>query len=185
MLQDLSHTAAAMGLIMLEVEGTDLEGELRSTTDAVRRAAQGLRDAVNDLRLEEERGDRLFPELVKSWRRNRARPRLRDNPEVEGRFPTLLGETGTQLARVVQEAITNARRHSGARKVSVTLKTEGKTWSPRSLMTGGDRTGHHAGRRLERHERAGGHHRGTPSTIDSEAGRGTRVNLRAPDPQKG
>ena len=72
-LQDLSYTAAAMGLIMLEVEGTDLEGELRSTTDAVRRAAQGLRDAVNDLRLEEER-DRPFPELVKSLvRRNRAR----------------------------------------------------------------------------------------------------------------
>ena len=87
-LQDLSYTAAAMGLIMLEVEGTDLEGELRSTTDAVRRAAQGLRDAVNDLRLEEER-DRPFPELVKSLvRRNRARtPDCEITLEVEDGFP--------------------------------------------------------------------------------------------------
>ena len=91
-----SYTAAAMGLIMLEVEGTDLEGELRSTTDAVRRAAQGLRDAVNDLRLEEER-DRPFPELVKSLvRRNRARtPDCEITLEVEDGFPsTSLGETG-------------------------------------------------------------------------------------------
>jgi len=64
-LQDLSYTAAAMGLIMLEVEGTKLEERLQRTIDAVRRAAQALRDAVNDLRLEEE-WDRPFLELMTS-----------------------------------------------------------------------------------------------------------------------
>ena len=186
-LQDLSYTAAAMGLIMLEVEGTDLEGELRSTTDAVRRAAQGLRDAVNDLRLEEER-DRPFPELVKSLvRRNRARtPDCEITLEVEDGFPsTPLGETGAQLARVVQEAITNARRHSGARKVSVTLKTEGEDLvaevSDDGRGIGPDTTpGVGLSGMSERAAIIGG-----TLTIDSEAGRGTRVNLRAPDPQKG
>ena len=186
-LQDLSYTAAAMGLIMLDVEGTDLEGELRSTTDAVRRAAQGLRDAVNDLRLEEER-DRPFPELVKSLvRRNRARtPDCEITLEVEDGFPsTPLGETGAQLARVVQEAITNARRHSGARKVSVTLKTEGEDLvaevSDDGRGIGPDTTpGVGLSGMSERAAIIGG-----TLTIDSEAGRGTRVNLRAPDPQKG
>jgi PAS domain S-box-containing protein len=126
-LQDLSYTAATMGLMMLEVEGTPLEGELQSTIDAVRRAGQGLRDAVNDLRLEEER-DRPLYELVESVvRRNRSMARGLDiTLEVEEGFPsTPLGETGTQVARIVQEAITNARRHSGAQEVSVTLKMEG------------------------------------------------------------
>jgi PAS domain S-box-containing protein len=186
-LQDLSYTAAAMGLIMLEVEGTELEGELQSTTDAVRRAAQGLRDAVNDLRLEEDR-DRPFPELVKSLvRRNRARtPDCEITLEVEDEFPsTPLGETGAQLSRVVQEAITNARRHSGARTVSVTLKTEGEDLvaevSDDGRGIGPDTTpGVGLSGMRERAAIIGG-----TLTIDSEAGRGTRVNLRAPDPQKG
>ena len=186
-LQDLSYTAAAMGLIMLEVEGTDLEGELQSTVDAVRRAAQGLRDAVNDLRLEEER-DRPFPEMVKSLvRRNRARtPACEITLEVEDGFPsTPLGETGAQLSRVVQEAITNARRHSGASRVSVTLKIEGEDLvaevSDDGQGIGPDtKPGVGLSGMRERAAIIGG-----TLTIDSEAGRGTRVNLRVPDPQKG
>ena len=51
-LQDLSYTAAAMGVMMLEVEGTKREGQLQGAIDAVRRAAQGLRYAVHYLRIE-------------------------------------------------------------------------------------------------------------------------------------
>ena len=36
-----------------------------------------------------------------------------------------LGEAGVELARVIREALTNARRHSGARSVDVALLTEG------------------------------------------------------------
>ena len=59
-LQDLSYSAAAMQLTKLNAEGTDLEEELQEQIDAIRRAVQGLRAAVNDLRVEEER-DRPFP----------------------------------------------------------------------------------------------------------------------------
>ena len=127
-LQDLSYTVAAMGVMMLEVEDTKLEGELQAAVDALRRAARGLHDAVNDLRLEENR-DRPYPELVEHLvQRNRAMARdLEINLQVEEDFPSKpLGEIGTQISRIVQEAITNARRHSGARKVSVTLKLEGE-----------------------------------------------------------
>ena len=172
---------------MLEVEGTRLEEELQSTIDAVRRSAQGLRDAVNDLRLEEER-DRPFPELVESLvRRNRARtPDCEITLEVEDGFPsTPLGETGAQLARVVQEAITNARRHSGAQRVSVTLKLEGEDLVAEISDDGrgfGPETTPGVGLSSMRERAAivGG-----KLVIESEAGRGTRVSLRAPVPQKG
>jgi signal transduction histidine kinase len=186
-LQDLSYTAAAIGLIMLEVEGTRLEEELQSTIDAVRRSAQGLRDAVNDLRLEEER-DRPFPELVESLvRRNRARtPGCEITLEVEEGFPSRpLGETGTELLRILQEAITNARRHSGAQRVSVTLKVEGRDLVAEVSDDGrgfGPQPTPGVGLSSMRERAAiiGG-----TLVIDSEAGRGTRVSLRAPVPQKG
>jgi signal transduction histidine kinase len=62
-LQDLSYTAVSMEIMMIEAEGTSLEKRLQEAIDAVRRAAQGLRYAVNDLRLEDE-GDRPLPILL-------------------------------------------------------------------------------------------------------------------------
>jgi signal transduction histidine kinase len=128
-LQDLSYTAAAMGLIMLKAEGTGLEGDLQKAIDAVRRAAQGLRGAVNDLRLEEER-NRPFSTLVESLvERSRRMDPARDiRLEVQEEFPTTLtarvGDVDTGMLRVIQEALTNARRHSGARNVRVSLRVE-------------------------------------------------------------
>jgi len=74
-LQDLSYTAAAIGMIMLQTEGTQQKEQLQSVIDAVRRGARGLREVVNDLRLEEEEG-RPFREIVESVvRRNRTMAR--------------------------------------------------------------------------------------------------------------
>ena len=42
-LQDLSYTSAAMGMIMLEADDAGLEERLQALVDATRRAAQGLR----------------------------------------------------------------------------------------------------------------------------------------------
>ena len=185
-LQDLSYTAASIGIMMLEAEGTKLEGQLQGVVDAIRRAAQGLRDAVYDLRIEEQL-DRPFPELVESLvRRNRSMGRGYEiSLEVEEGFPTYpLGDTGAQLWRVLQEALTNARRHSRASKVSVVLKTEGgdliaevsddgRGFGPESAPGVG---------RSSMHERAvvmGGE-----LQIGSEPGRGTRVRLRVPLPKE-
>jgi signal transduction histidine kinase len=46
--------------------------------------------------------------------------------EVEEGVPRApLGQTGAQVSRIIQEALTNARRHSGAKGISVSLRTEG------------------------------------------------------------
>jgi len=53
-LQDFSYTAAALGIIMLQYEDTELKERLQGAIDAVRHGAQGLREVVNDLRIEDE-----------------------------------------------------------------------------------------------------------------------------------
>jgi PAS domain S-box-containing protein len=184
-LQDLAYTTAAMGLMMLKAQGTNLEKELQGVVDAVRRAARGLRDVVNDLRLEQ---DRPLPELVESLVQiNRVMARGREiSLEVAEDFPsTPLGETGTQMLRIIQEALTNARRHSGASRVVVRLNSAGRDLVVEILDDGqGFRHGTASGVGLSSmHERAAAI--GGELEIESEVGRGTRVRLQVPAPQEG
>jgi len=184
-LQDLSYTAATMHLIMLDAEGTNLGEELQSAIDALRRSAQGLRDAVNDLRLEEEQ-DRPLLQLVESLvQRSQARARgCEITLEVGEDFPSVpLGETGTELSRIIQEAITNARRHSGAKRISVSLKMKGSDLLAEVSDDGrGFGPNAPAGVGLssmrERAAVIGGE-----LEIQSEPGQGTRVRSRVPLPQ--
>jgi PAS domain S-box-containing protein len=186
-LQDLSYTAAAMGLITLEVEDPALELRLQRAIDAVRRAAQGLRDAVNNLRLEDEQ-DRPFPDLVGALvKRNLAMaPGLEIGLEVEEGFPTKpLGAAGTEPLRIIQEALTNARRHSGATKVLVSLRMEGD-----DLVAEVSDDGRGFGREAapgvglsSMRERAAAID--ATLRIESSPGRGTNVRLRVTLEQKG
>jgi PAS domain S-box-containing protein len=186
-LQDLSYSTAAMGLIMLEAEGTGLEEELQSAIDAARGAAQGLRAAVNDLRLEDGR-DRPFTDVVKSLvQRNRAMARgCEISLKVGERFPSApLGDAGTEVLRVIQEALTNSRRHSGARNVCVSLQVEGGELVAEVSDDGrGFRPDTASGVGLnsmsERAAAIGGN-----VEIESAVGQGTRVHLRVPVPQRG
>jgi PAS domain S-box-containing protein len=180
-LQDLSYTAAAMGMMIFKAEGTDLAEDLQKAIDAVRRAAQGLRRAVSDLRLDEE--DRPFHELVGSLvHRARSMDPDRDlRLEVKAGFPSRsLGAAGVEISRVIQEALTNARRHSGARNVSVSLAVDGEAlvaevaddgrgFDPEAPPGTGLR-----GMR-ERVLRLGGDLR-----VESAPGEGTRVRVRVP-----
>jgi signal transduction histidine kinase len=116
-----------MGMIMLQAEDARLKEQLQAAVDAVRRGAQGLREVVNDLRVEDEEG-RPFTEMVGSLvRRNRTMDRnIEIGLKIGKQVPSVpLGETGTQVSRVIQEALTNARRHAGAKKISVGLEMDG------------------------------------------------------------
>ena len=181
-LQDLSYTAAAIGMIMLQAEGVKQKEQLQAAIDAVRRGAQGLRKVVNDLRIEDEEG-RPFREIVESVvRRNRTMARgCEMSLEVGEQVPSApLGETGTQVSHIIQEALTNARRHSGAKKVTVRLEMDGD-----ALLTGvsddgrgfGPQTtpGVGLGSMRERAALIGGE-----LEIASEVERGTSVRLRVP-----
>ena len=181
-LQDLSYTAAAIGMIMLQAGDTKQKEQLQSAIDAVRRGAQGLREVVNDLRIEDEEG-RPFPEIVKSVvRRNRTMARSAEiSLKVGEQVPSAsLGETGTQVSRIIQEALANARRHSGAKRISVSLEMDGD-----DLLTEVSDDGRGFGPETppgvgldSMHERAvlsGGE-----LEIESDVERGTTVRLRVP-----
>ena len=98
----------------------------------------------------------------------------------EGLPSVSLGDTATQLLRVIQEALTNAQRHSGARSVSVALRMEGS-----ELVTEVSDDGRGFGAETlpgvglssmrERAAAIGGR-----LEIESEEGQGTRVRLRVP-----
>lgn len=185
-LQDLSYTTAAMGMIMLQAGDTKLKEQLQAAVDAVRRGAQGLREVVNDLRLEDEE-DRPFPEIVRSLvRRNRTMARnVEISLQVGERVPSApLGETGTQVSRIIQEALTNARRHSGAKRISVSLRMDGEELLAEVSDDGrsfGPETppGVGLGSMRERAAVIGG-----KLEIESEPGQGTSVRLRVPLPQE-
>ena len=181
-MQDLSYTAATMGLMMLSVEDPELKGRLQGSIDAVRRAAEGLRDAVDDLRLEGDE-DRPLPELL-SLLLEEARtmnPGCEIRLEAQNGLPSQLpGEARVQISRVVREALTNVRRHSGAENVSVSLRTErdeliaevsddGRGFGAEVRTGGGTRS------MRERAAALGGRLK-----VESEPGRGTTVRLRVP-----
>ena len=184
-LQDFSYTAAALGMLMLQSEDTELKERLQRAVDAVRHGAQGLREVVNDLRIEDGE-DRPFTEVVESVvRRNRI---LARDAEVtlevgEGVPRAPLKETGTQVSRVIQEALTNARRHSGAMRISVSLRMEGDDLLAEVTDDGAGfgpdvEPGVGLDSMRERAALIGGH-----LEIESEEGLGTTVRLRAPLPQ--
>jgi PAS domain S-box-containing protein len=186
-LQDLSYTAAAMGLMMIEAEDAGLREPLQGAIDAVRRAAKGLRDVVNDLRLGEEQ-DQSFTQLVESLvQRNRKMVLgCEISLEVEDGFPSApLGEVGTEMFHIIQEALTNARRHSGARNVIVSLRVEEEELVAEVADDGhGFGAGTAPGLGLQTMRERSAALKGRLQ-IDSEVGEGTRVRLWVSPPQKG
>jgi two-component system, NarL family, sensor histidine kinase UhpB len=100
---------------------------LEQEVAALRRAIAGLRNAVYDLRLGSVK-DMSFLRSVESLvelNRQMAPERVLELV-VEDELPTeLSGDAGGELLRIVQEALANVRRHSGASRVKVTLGQKG------------------------------------------------------------
>ncbi len=123
-LQDLSGALQSLRLIHLQSRSSGPEVDLTEELEALKRASSGLRSAVYDLRHEKERP---FLESVESLveLNRQATPEREVRLVIEEEFPGELprGES-VELLRVLQEALRNARRHSGARNVEVKLRTE-------------------------------------------------------------
>jgi PAS domain S-box-containing protein len=185
-LQDFSYTAAALGMIMMQAEDTELKERLQVAIDTVRHGAQGLREVVNDLRIEDGEERRLTEVVEAVVRRNRI---LASDAQVtlevgEGVPRTPLGETTTQVSRVIQEALTNARRHSGATRISVSVRMEGDDLLVEVTDDGAGfgpdaSPGVGLGSMRERATLVGGE-----LEIESDEGRGTSVRLKVPLPQE-
>ena len=91
-----------------------------------------LRGAIYDLRLDAEH-EKIFPELLEALvlLHRQMAPQSNIAYEVhDGVLSGPLGERGRQLLRIVGEALTNVRRHSGAQNVGVGVGiSEGKLWT--------------------------------------------------------
>ena len=120
-LQDLSLVVQQLEAKRIEAEIGGSDTSLCREIEGLRRTVRGLRDAVYDLH---RTGGVPFLEQVEDMVRH-----YRDlTPErevglvIEDGFPTDLPEgVATQLLRLVREALTNARQHSAAQHVWVTL----------------------------------------------------------------
>jgi two-component system, NarL family, sensor histidine kinase UhpB len=122
-LQDLTYALQSMQVLQRMPEGVDRAGEKEKQVEALKRAVGGLRDAIYDLRLESAREWPLVRALESIVELNRqiCEGCQFDLIVAEGFPATISGPAGVEVARVVQEALANVRRHSEARHAVVTL----------------------------------------------------------------
>lgn len=126
-LQDLAGTLQGLQAFEVESKGAK-EAEkagnevgLEREIDALRRATGGLRNAIYDLRNENEEPFIKAVESLLEFNRQLT-PERQVTLDVSGSFPPeLKSEVGVELLRVLQEALANTRQHSDARKIKISL----------------------------------------------------------------
>ena len=180
-LQDLSGTLQGLQAVQVEFDSTDHKVDLRRETDALKRAVVGLRGAVHDLRDEHDPSFVKAVESLVEYNRQ-ATPERQIRLSVHEGFPQELPETvKVELLRTVQEALTNAWRHSGARWIGVKLHKQqdqlctevvddGRGFDPESVCRGLGLLG-----MRERIETFGGE-----LEVRSTVGKGTMVSVIIP-----
>jgi signal transduction histidine kinase len=158
-----------------------MEFDLEEELEALTRATSGLRSAMYDLRHEKERPFLKSVESLVELNRQLT-PQSKTTLIIDESFPNKLPHgVSVELLRVLQEALINARRHSGARNVAVRLRTEGEAlvaaviddgrgFDPASTRTGVGLSAMH-----ERVEGLGG-----KIEVKGPPGEGTRVTVRVP-----
>jgi PAS domain S-box-containing protein len=131
-LQELTDALVQLQQIQRTSEDPQQTLRLARLLAALDRIGPQLRGAIYDLRLQGEE-TKLFPELLESLvdlHRGMA-PESDIALEVhDGVLSGPLGERGRQLLRILGEALTNVRRHSGASHVRLSVGiTEEKLWA--------------------------------------------------------
>ena len=126
-LQDLTYALQSMQVSKRMPEGVNRAEETDRQIEAMKRAVGGLREAIYDLRLESTRERPLVRAVASIVELNR---QIGGGCEfeliVDEGFPAgLSGSSGVEVVRVVQEALANVRRHSGAEHAVVTLGVAG------------------------------------------------------------
>ena len=132
-LQDLTYALQAAQAHRLTRKEEEGEGVLNLTAmiDSLRRASQGLREAVYELRAGEAVGRALARAVEHLVSRERRRsPEIEMDLAVQEGVPTNLPEEVCKgVLLVIREAFANARRHSSARRIRVALgATEEEMW---------------------------------------------------------
>ena len=180
-LQDLLGALQSLRLRHLRSRNTGADLDLEEELKALERATSGLRGAIYDLRHEKERPFIKSVEALVELNRQLT-PERTIALMVEDGFPEELSKVvSVELLRVMQEALTNARRHSGARNVEVRLRAEGEAlvaaviddgrgFHPASARTGVGLVG--MGERIEG--------LGGKIEVSSRSDEGTKVTVKVP-----
>lgn len=181
-LQDLSYALSEAQLTRRLSESQELGNRLDKVVEAMQRAGRALRVAVYDLR-QEVSAERSFVRAVKTLidLNRRMQPGCEVELTVRERFPQELpGTVSRELLSIVQEALTNTRRHSDATRVVIALWIEGD-----DLVADVSDDGRGFGPATppgfgfeSMQERAAS--LGGELEVESELGEGTRVRFRAP-----
>jgi len=180
-LQDLSGALQSLRLTHLRARGSEADLDLGEELEALGRATSGLRSAMYDLRHEKERPFVKSVESLVELNRQLTPGRETVLEVEEGLSKELPRETSVELLRVLQEALVNVRRHSGAENVEVRLRAEGGalvaevTDDGRGFDAAAPRAGVGLSAMRERVEGLGG-----TFGVESQPGEGTRVGVTVP-----
>src|SRR5215203_2239968 len=182
-LQDIVYALQEVQ-VMQVVSGDYLNPALEDTAEALKRSVEGLRGAIFELRLKETLDRSLISSLENLVDLNRRMARGRYELElfVEDDFPARLpNKTGQELTRLVQEALTNVRRHAEAKHVRVELGLDGGLAYVEVSDDGcgfdSERATTGIGRQSMRHRAL---ELGGEFSVESAPGEGTRVRFSIP-----
>jgi two-component system nitrate/nitrite sensor histidine kinase NarX len=179
-LRALAGWPEVAGSPRIAVELADLAGLTEEAYHDVREAILGLRESTSV-----DRGlvESLRAYLEKYSHQSGVKAHLETSLDVD---PSLGPGTEIQLIRVIQEALTNVRKHSGASSavvrmsnggeaLTIVVEDDGRGFDLTGTLLGRDGYGLHTMR--ERMELIGG-----TLTIDSAPGGGTRITASIPSP---
>ncbi len=183
-LQDIVYALQEASILEALSENGETSETVGEISDALRRSVEGLRESIFDLRVEATLKQSFIVSLKSLVELNRrmSRKRYALDLDVEEGFPEQVPyATGREIIRVLQEALTNVRRHARPRRVRVRLgadpheiraevEDDGDGFDA-GTFTGG--VGQHSMR--QRVAQLGGQLR-----VESEPGAGTRVSFRVP-----
>ncbi|MGB3634012.1 MAG: PAS domain S-box protein [Rubrobacteraceae bacterium] len=127
-LQDLTYTLQSMQATRRMTGDDGRSDERDQQVESLRGSVEGIRDAIYDLRVENTQERSLVRSLESLVDLNgQMSPERSISFVVEDKFPTsLAGENCVEAVRIIQEALTNARRHSESQNVTVTLGFDGE-----------------------------------------------------------
>ncbi|HET7479649.1 MAG TPA: PAS domain S-box protein, partial [Rubrobacteraceae bacterium] len=128
-LQDMVYALQEIQILQVTSEDGGAPA-LEDTAAALRRSVEGLRVAVFELRLSEtlERSLLASMQALLELNRRMVRNRYTIDMSISEDFPQELPERkGKELLRIIQEALSNARRHASPNHVQIELGLDGET----------------------------------------------------------
>ena len=121
--QDLAGLAFGLDAVAYGLPASSERDAVAQSAGEVRRLVEELRFSIFDLRTGLDVGDRLGSTLASYVYQVGERSGMRVNVEVDDvQAASIPAHRTHELLRIAQEAVTNARRHSGARSLWVVLR---------------------------------------------------------------